>query len=205
MNNKNKVLSFTDYLAKKFVMKPADRYSEDTQYLTPHNQEGVVCGTAALKVTAAGAAGMAGICWDEGALSIFDNKQIGELKKEIEVQAVEYRRLVVERMKCGQLLDSLFLVGQPLSDLLESGDICEEMLAAYAAARPDLAVHTSLVEAVRSCEGAELISLIAGVKGKLFEMEYSHWLNDGNLPKGYLARIDDLLPSGRSEERRVGK
>lgn len=150
----------------------------------------------AVRVAAAAAAGMAGVAWDADLFRAFDDDRIAELKKEIEAQGLEYRRLVIQRIGQSSFPDTLFLGGVPLSDLLEERNIDPELQAAYAAAHPNLASHSSFTEAVRSCNNAELTAFLAGVKGKLFQTEYAEWLNDGNLPAGYVAGADPSTQPG---------
>jgi hypothetical protein len=52
-------------------------------------------------------------------------------------------------------------------------------------------IHGSLVEEVGKLSGHpdQIQGLINGVKGKLFEIDYVHWLNNGHLPGGFTAEL----------------
>lgn len=114
-----------------------------------------------------------------------------DLQNQIEAQGGYYRELV----KSARSRDMLTVGGQSLAALLSAPSVPDEIENAFRAAYPDLAQSVSFGDRVRSLEGAELQGLISGVKGKLFEQRYVEYLNDGNLPEGYVASL-----AGRSNQ-----
>lgn len=88
-------------------------------------------------------------------------------------------------------LDSAVLSGVRLSEILaghvSDADIDPQVLEAFHRQYPNIENFT---EFVRENAGSdELRGIIAGVKGKLFELEHVKWLNDDHLPPGYSAAI----------------
>ena len=86
------------------------------------------------------------------------------------------------------LLDTLFLGGASLASYVSSGQIPAEIQRAYELQYPHQAAHHSLAEEVHRLNPHDLIGLVSGIKGKLFELQYLDFLNlDGHLPDGYHA------------------
>jgi hypothetical protein len=133
--------------------------------------------------------GAAAFVYDAASLRIFDKERIEEVRRQIEQQGKIYRQLVVAKMANHRLVDSLAVGGDLLADIVRTGEAPADITAAYAAAYPGLALHKTFTEAANLYEGQELIGFISGVKGKLFEMKYVGYLNGGNLPDGYFARL----------------
>lgn len=91
------------------------------------------------------------------------------------------------------LLDTLTVGGATLADYASgSARVPAQVEEAYRLAYPDLASNVSFADEVRSLDATQLPGLVAGVKGKLFELEYVDYLNDHHLPAGYHA---ELAPS----------
>lgn len=91
-----------------------------------------------------------------------------------------------------ELLDIAVLGGYSVHDIL-SGSISESeldprVLHAFHLQYPHAG---DFVEFVRGHEGddAALNGIVQAVKGKLFEVEYVDWLNDGHLPEGATAEL----------------
>lgn len=56
-----------------------------------------------------------------------------------------------------------------------------------------LAQRMGFSEAVDNYHGQDLTGFLTPVKAKLFEIKYADWLNDGNLPEGYKAHLDQMI------------
>lgn len=95
-----------------------------------------------------------------------------------------------------------------LAVLAVSTHIPERIQAAYEAAYPISSAETGLQEKLSGFEGDELLGLVSGIKGKLFEQQYAEYLNSGNLQVGYTAVLAeaanqpgwDLLIEGPNNE-----
>ena len=93
-----------------------------------------------------------------------------------------------------ELLDIAVLGGYSVSDILSGkvaeSDIDPRVLEAFSKQFPHIG---NFIDFIRSHEGdAEAINgIVSGVKGKLFELEYVDWLNDGHLPSGAVAELAD--------------
>jgi hypothetical protein len=90
-------------------------------------------------------------------------------------------------------IDAAVIGGVSLSNIL-AGKIAEwqipsNVLEAFHAQYPQYGA--SFVEAVNRFYGhpEQLMGLINGVKGKLFEIDYADWLNHGHLPSGFTAEL----------------
>ncbi|WP_220719125.1 hypothetical protein [Agarivorans litoreus] len=127
---------------------------------------------------------------------LIDNAQIlllspdtKDLTDRIESQGSQFRELHRDRSQ----LDAIFLCGESLASLLSQGSIDSIIEEAYAAQYPGLAEQMTFLDKVRELEtDAQLLGFISGVKGKLFELKYVDYLNDGNLPDGYEAQVVEL-------------
>ena len=90
-------------------------------------------------------------------------------------------------------VDAAIIGGFSLSDILE-GKVAEwqipsNVLEAFHAQYPQYGA--SFVEAVNRFDGhpEQLMGLVNGIKGKLFENDYADWLNHGHLPAGFVAEL----------------
>jgi hypothetical protein len=89
-------------------------------------------------------------------------------------------------------VDSAIVGGTAVADIIagkiSESQIPQDVLDAFHAQYPQ---NGSFVESVQHLGGnpAQLRGLISGVKGKLFELDYVHWLNSGQLPASQLAEI----------------
>jgi hypothetical protein len=90
-----------------------------------------------------------------------------------------------------QLLATTFLGGDSLATYIREGQVPDEIGRAYALQYPELAAHHSLVDELHRLDSNQILGLVAGVKGKLFELRYLDYLNDGHLPDGYHAALAD--------------
>lgn len=116
--------------------------------------------------------------------------RLDKLKSRVEQQSEEYSKII--SIPGRRMVDSLFVGGDLLSDILSTG-ASSEVQAAYAAAFPDQAQHISFEDALRSQPDEYINGMVSAVKGKLFEHEYVQYLNDGNLPDGYTAELAHLV------------
>jgi hypothetical protein len=90
-------------------------------------------------------------------------------------------------------VDSAVIGGVAVADIL-AGKVAEwqipsDVLQAFHGQYPQYGA--SFVEAVNRLAGHpdQLAGLIAGIKGKLFEIDYAGWLNHGHLPAGWTAEL----------------
>lgn len=106
---------------------------------------------------------------------------------------------LLERLKTPQSrylgLDMLYLEGQSILDIMNGhvavSDINPEIIKAYHLQYPDLAEHKNFVAEVQSLKGdpEAVRGFVSGIKGKLFEVKYCDWLNQGHLPVGDHAEL----------------
>jgi len=106
-------------------------------------------------------------------------------------EALEQRLATAKRHRRRQdMLDQLVVGGVVLSSLAAGGGtIPPEIEAAYLAAYPGLAAEASLAETLQQMSASELQGFAAGLKGKLFELQFVEHLNAGQLPAGYTAEL----------------
>jgi len=143
-----------------------------------------VFGPASSATTAAGrsaAETAKRIYWDVR----YPKSAVRDRQHDIEAQGGLYREL----LKNTRATDTIFIGGESLAALLASASISDEIIVAYEAAYPEMSRITSFSDRARELEGEELMGLVNGVKGKLFEQKYVDYLNSGNLPDGYVASL----------------
>ena len=98
-----------------------------------------------------------------------------------------------KRNRKAELLDLLVVGGMTLAQALrDPGSVPPAIEEAFALAYPGLATSQTFTDAVHRMSSEELVGLVSGVKGKLFELELVDHLNHGGLPDGFHA---DLAPS----------
>lgn len=115
----------------------------------------------------------------------------------IESQGQRYRdltshlqaRLDRGRVSKAVLVDSLVVGGQTLASYIEQGTAPPEIEQAYELAYPHLAAVHGFASEVGQLDTRQLVGFVSGVKGKLFEMKYVDYLNDGHLPDGFQAQL----------------
>lgn len=146
-----------------------------------------------------GAAGMASNTLDSLALPA---SRIGEMREQLRTlghlemtrsaQRMQAIALAQKRRRKDELLDLLVVAGVTLSQVLrDPASVPENVQKAFALAYPDLAQTQTFSDAVARMSSEELVGLVSGVKGKLFELELVDHLNSGGLPDGYHAEIAD--------------
>lgn len=129
----------------------------------------------------------------DAAIGVYDRvrysrEKLQSLEKLVRYQGGYYREL----NRHSQKTDTLMLGGESLAALLVATHIPKVIEQAYEAAYPNLAASVSLRDRLTELEGDRLLGLLSGIKGKLFEMQYVDYLNDGNLPGGYQAILAGL-------------
>lgn len=113
--------------------------------------------------------------------------QMEMARSEQRMQAIEFAQ---KRRRKDELLDLLVVGGVTLSQVLrEPASVPENVQQAFALAYPGLAQTETFSDAVARMSSDELVGLVSGVKGKLFELELVDHLNSGGLPDGYHAEM----------------
>ena len=126
--------------------------------------------------------------------------RIDEMREELrtlgqmEIARSEQRMKAIEsaqnRRRKNELLDLLVVGGVTLSQVMRNpASVPENVQQAFALAYPNLALTETFSDAVARMSSGELVGLVSGVKGKLFELELVDYLNSGGLPDGYHAGI----------------
>lgn len=118
----------------------------------------------------------------------YSREKLQSLERLILYQGGYYREL----NRRSQKTDTIMLGGESLVALTLATHIPDAIEKAYEAAYPTLAASVSLRDRLTELEGDQLQGLVSGIKGKLFEMKYVDFLNEGNLPDGYQAVLADL-------------
>ncbi|HQQ69850.1 MAG TPA: hypothetical protein PLL92_06000 [Alicycliphilus sp.] len=97
----------------------------------------------------------------------------------------------VRRRSKARLLDLLAVGGVSLGSMVAgTASVPPEVEQAFALAYPGLAASgMDFLDAVQSKSSGELLGLVNGVKGKLFEMDLMAHLNAGGLPAGLMASL----------------
>ncbi len=138
----------------------------------------------------------AGLIGDTRAL-LYTDKDFARLYTMMKGQAVEYADLhkkispVMEQQQTRReiLLDSLGLGTRGFLGQLIGWQAPEELQRAYSLACPDLAAQMSLQHAVQYMNEVQLNGFANLLKGKLFELRYAEYLNEGHLPEGFHAEL----------------
>jgi len=119
-------------------------------------------------------------------------RTLGHLEMTRSAQRMQAIALAQKRRRKDELLDLLVVAGVTLSQVLrDPASVPENVQKAFALAYPNLAQTETFLDAVERLSSDELVGLVSGVKGKLFELELVDHLNNGGLPDGYHAEIAD--------------
>ena len=86
-------------------------------------------------------------------------------------------------------VDSLVIGADFTGQYAFANSIADDVQQAYELAYPRLSETKSLIEAINGMDDAQLQGLMVGIKGKLFELKYADYLNNGHLPDGYSAHL----------------
>lgn len=117
-------------------------------------------------------------------------RTLGQREMERSAQRMQAIESAQKRRRKDELLDLLVVGGVTLSQALrDPASVQEHVQQAFALAYPDLAKSETFSDAVERMSSDELVGLVSGVKGKLFELELVDHLNSGGLPDGYHAEI----------------
>lgn len=114
-------------------------------------------------------------------------KRLEKLKEQSEEYRTICSRLCDKLSKKDMLLDSLGISVSVIHGYYHIDYIPEEVEEAYKAAYPIKSQTDNLRDIIEDADDTEVAGLISGIKGKLFEMRYVDFLNDGHLPDGYEA------------------
>ncbi|MBT3219230.1 MAG: hypothetical protein HN348_09075 [Proteobacteria bacterium] len=125
--------------------------------------------------------------WDLTANLYARDADLEKLRAQLALQDAEYRKLRQDAIDLG--VDLTAIGATTIGDLIGGTAVPAEVQAAYEAAYPQQAQQHSLAEFVEGRSHDELLGITAGIKGKLFEIKYVEWLNEGNLPHGYTAHL----------------
>lgn len=129
----------------------------------------------------------------ETAIGIYGNifitkSKIQELEEDLIEQGQLYTEVVLNK-KDKRIVDSL-IVSLELHTLEKIKEIFPmDILEAYSLQFPNLSDKESLYEWLRSHNDDQIVGIANGIKGKLFELDYLDYLNNGNLPDGYFAEL----------------
>ena len=120
-----------------------------------------------------------------------NKKDFAKLLGTLRAQSQEYVRLTDEIGKRFSkreiMLDSLGIGTSFLHSYAFTGKIPDEVLRAYELAYPLKSQSEGLEDIIENYDDAELTGIVNGIKGKLFELRYVDYLNDGHIPDGYQA------------------
>ena len=163
-------------------------------------EEKIQLAKKAFKVTAGMSIGIAesSVAFSRNTLGLFyKEKSFQKLLAKIREQSVEYdeiQKIMHQAASKGEkrrtlLLDSLGLATGSLLSKVFGWHIPEDIKQAYELAYPVKASQMDFQEAVHNMDDDQLTGFINGIKGKLFEMRYTDYLNDGHLPTGYHAEL----------------
>ncbi len=138
----------------------------------------------------------AGLLGDTRAL-LYTDKDFARLYTMMKGQAVEYADLhkklspAIDNKKTQReiVLDSLGLGARGVLGHFLGWQVPEELQRAYTLACPELAAQESLQHTIQSMNDAQLSGFANLLKGKLFELRYMEYLNDGHLPEGFHAEL----------------
>ncbi len=156
-----------------------------------YNHRGAIATGAAVTGSAAFAVGKgaAQLTYDTGSLALYRDTRIAELRKQLHEQGLRYNALVSRKWHGTPMAETLAVGGSLLTDIISTGHTPDDVQRAFELAYPHAAQTMSFAEDASRLHGQELVGLINGVKGKLFEIKYVDYLNSGELPDGYTAHL----------------
>jgi len=124
-----------------------------------------------------------------GSYFYYADEKTNSIKEKIKEQSETYINILRKRKET--FLDCTVVGGATITDMINQkySAISPEVEKAYEMAYPNDVHEMDFKGAVQSHlnNPKSLEGLISGVKGKLFELKYVDYLNEGNLPKGYEA------------------
>lgn len=117
-------------------------------------------------------------------------KRIGELELQRSNELASRIEAAREDRRKSEMLDLYIIGGVSLAEMLRAPyRIPDDVIQAYELAYPGLAANESFADAVGRLPPEDLPGLVAGIKGKLFELQFVDYLNDGNLPDSVSASL----------------
>ena len=87
------------------------------------------------------------------------------------------------------LVDSIIIGVDFTGQYAFTGAVSTDVQQAYELAYPRLAESQTLIETINEMNNEQIQGIVAGIKGKLFEIQYAEYLNDGHLPTGFSAKL----------------
>jgi hypothetical protein len=158
-------------------------------YIYDHRAEIAEGTVMAGKAAIAAGKGAAQMSWDAASAAIFRDSRVAELRDKLQQQGRRYREAIASGWESTPGAESLAVGGSLLVDIIKSGQTPEDIQKAYELAYPHVAENVSFADEAAHLHGQELVGLVNGVKGKLFELKYVDYLNNGELPDGYVAHL----------------
>lgn len=103
-----------------------------------------------------------------------------------------YQGTYIEKLlRTKPAFDTTVVMGESLTQFLSTGIYNSDIIQAYEMAYPNLSAEVSLAERVASLSDEQVVGLVNGIKGKLFELQYVDLLNSELLPDGAFARLSE--------------
>ncbi len=123
-------------------------------------------------------------------------EDVRKLVDKIQSQSAQYRQILdtapaIARSKATRkalYLDTLVVGGNTLASYID-GPVPPDIEKAFSLQYPGLAENENFRDVVVRLNDDQLLGFVSGVKGKLFEIRYVDYLNDGHLPNGYQASL----------------
>jgi hypothetical protein len=148
---------------------------------------GVVRGAAEVTSNAVDAAALPASSIEAMRAELRTLGQAEMLRSERLMQRIESAQ---KRRRKDELLDLLVVGGITLAQALRNpGGVPTDVERAFDLAYPGLTQSESFSDAVGRMSSDELVGLVNGVKGKLFEIQLVDHLNSGGLPEGFHASL----------------
>lgn len=153
-----------------------------------HHRREIAQGTGMIASAGAGLVkGTAEFLYNSGCLVYYDQEKLNTLEEKIKQQSRQYG-LILEDKKAA--LDAGIVGGICLTDYLShDAQVPPLVKLAYKIQYPDLAEKQSFEQAIENYSPEQLPGFLAGIKGKIFEIQYTDYLNNGHLPEGYTAEL----------------
>lgn len=127
----------------------------------------------------------------------YRKKDFDDLFNTIKEQAKEYQQIMntIDQVSLDSnkkkelLIDSLGLASSSIISRLCGWHVPNDFQKAYELTYPDKAATMELRDAIEQLDDDQMMGFVNGIKGKLFELKYLEYLNDGHLPDGYHATL----------------
>ncbi|MBC8260198.1 MAG: hypothetical protein H8E43_00035 [Planctomycetia bacterium] len=126
---------------------------------------------------------------DAAGYAVFTDEACEELLQKERRLRKEYEMRVLNRKERWRHVDAITIGGLLLADALSGTEIPATIEAAYHGAYPHEAASMSFADKISSLDDYQIPGFLAGIKGKLFELQYVDLLNNELLPDGYQADL----------------